>query len=657
MCENTKQYLLVFDRNHWLVVAAFLTCAVVGGGCGVHEEQSAPELEVRTFAERVNPCEGATDGDTCWGDGVCREGFCDMACNGQRWLCNMAYNEAAYAMTNNSWLGFGEGIEFVFDFWTENFYHLGPNTLVFSILPALTHQNHGIDEQLADGVRVLELNITKDRDGDLVLCNYVCDLTADHVDLGENLEDINTFLSENPREIITLVLEVNRVDFDLIDFDSADTEYEFECAGESPEGWAKLWSWDFWCNDGVFVDNLVFPLFNFVISAWNEISSGEFQGFQPVYPEDVWAALDTAGLTSYLREIPIEGREVQWPTIGEMVADNQRLVIMADWPYREPCVVPHDLELDHCDFQNNDPEEDDDIDEDCADPCNGVDDNDDGRIDEYCRDDCNPGDPVDDDGDGYIDEDCIYGGIAGPSSFCVSVGGSDQLGLVMRGDDLVDDYPVSIPAWYHPWKAGYMWSIDRDLDPWVESLTSQCDCTQGCSAVCDESRGCQYRTTNPMFYMPHKGVVPFPYLLVDFYNACGSFDPDEIELREFAEAILTFVLPGADGAVTFFMDVLDELRTIAIDVIELGCGLDCCLGFDPCVRLEEIEDLVTEILIDVLSPFGFTALSGHAEKCEAEGHRPNFISIDFYKSPHACLFQTVEALNLRRMAEAGLPAP
>lgn len=105
------------------------------------------------------------------------------ACNGGPQLCDRGFDEVAYATTHNAYSNEEDGF-------------IGPN------------QRYAVPRQLADGVRGLMLD-TYLVDGVVTQCHGICDLGSRP--LAATLEEIATFLADNPDEVITLIFE-NYVD-------------------------------------------------------------------------------------------------------------------------------------------------------------------------------------------------------------------------------------------------------------------------------------------------------------------------------------------------------------------------------------------------------------------------------------------------------------
>jgi hypothetical protein len=100
-------------------------------------------------------------------------------CNGDPALCSLSLPEIAVLTTHNAMSNHEDG-------WGA------PN------------QFKPIDQQLKDGVRGLMLDIY-DEDGLLMLCHGVC--WAGSLELANGLQFIADFMRDNPRELITLILE------------------------------------------------------------------------------------------------------------------------------------------------------------------------------------------------------------------------------------------------------------------------------------------------------------------------------------------------------------------------------------------------------------------------------------------------------------------
>ena len=102
-------------------------------------------------------------------------------CNGHEELCERRYDEVSYPMTHNSMSNAAAG-------W---------------VLP---NQTVGVAQQLQDGIRGLMLD-TYEEDGELLLCHQTCFPGVGSQPLVEGLGEIETFLAENPNEVVSIVFE------------------------------------------------------------------------------------------------------------------------------------------------------------------------------------------------------------------------------------------------------------------------------------------------------------------------------------------------------------------------------------------------------------------------------------------------------------------
>jgi len=100
-------------------------------------------------------------------------------CNGHSDLCDRGYDQVAYLTTHNAMSNEDEG-------W------MGPNQL------------RSMDVQLEDGVRGFTLD-TYLEDGEALLCHGICYLGSEP--LTEALRRFTRFMEDNPREVITFILE------------------------------------------------------------------------------------------------------------------------------------------------------------------------------------------------------------------------------------------------------------------------------------------------------------------------------------------------------------------------------------------------------------------------------------------------------------------
>lgn len=107
-----------------------------------------------------------------------------LPCNGHVALCDRPFDQVIFAGTHNSHSARDDGFP-----------------------PVNANQQHGIAQQLDDGIRVLLLDIYPDEaDPSVVLmCHGPCSLASTpHLD---GLAAITAFLQANPREVITIIYE------------------------------------------------------------------------------------------------------------------------------------------------------------------------------------------------------------------------------------------------------------------------------------------------------------------------------------------------------------------------------------------------------------------------------------------------------------------
>ncbi len=119
------------------------------------------------------------------------------ACNGSAALCERRYDAVVFPGTHNSVAATQSG-----------FVALNAN------------QTNPIADQLADGIRVLLLDVTYD-DGETVLCHGPCALgSRPHIEV---LAEIRAFLVEHPREILTIIYQDSVTPADVAaDFEQTD---------------------------------------------------------------------------------------------------------------------------------------------------------------------------------------------------------------------------------------------------------------------------------------------------------------------------------------------------------------------------------------------------------------------------------------------------
>lgn len=116
-------------------------------------------------------------------------------CNGDAALCERRFDEVAFPCTHNAFAAYEEG-----------FAQINGN------------QNHGVAQQLVDGVRCMMLDVQDDAD-ETVLCHGPCTLgRLNHLEL---LLEIAAFLDAHPDEVLTIIYQddiaVERIVVDLED--------------------------------------------------------------------------------------------------------------------------------------------------------------------------------------------------------------------------------------------------------------------------------------------------------------------------------------------------------------------------------------------------------------------------------------------------------
>ncbi|HEY0135599.1 MAG TPA: hypothetical protein VGB85_16055 [Nannocystis sp.] len=103
------------------------------------------------------------------------------ACNGDAALCERRFDEVVFPCTHNAFAARDDG-----------FAQINAN------------QQHGVAQQLADGVRCMMLDV-QDLDGETALCHGGCALgKLDHLEV---LRDIEGFLADNPDEVLTIIYQ------------------------------------------------------------------------------------------------------------------------------------------------------------------------------------------------------------------------------------------------------------------------------------------------------------------------------------------------------------------------------------------------------------------------------------------------------------------
>lgn len=219
----------------WLVCVALVGCGSSasedGGGPTTAGSESTAAVEASTTTTLDASSTGTSSGTTQVQPASTGPGEStgeEPGCNGSAALCERPYDAVVFPGTHNSVAATQSG---------------------FGALNA--NQTHPIDQQLADGIRVLLLDVTYD-DGETALCHGPCALgSRPHVEV---LAELRTFLVDHPREVITIIYQ-----------DSAT-------------------------------------------------------------PEDIAADFEETGLIEFV----YTHQDGPWPTLGEMVEANTRLVVTAE---------------------------------------------------------------------------------------------------------------------------------------------------------------------------------------------------------------------------------------------------------------------------------------------------------------------------------------
>ena len=162
-----------------------------GEDAGPGTMDGGPGLDASTGSDASTGDAGAgEDGgpgeDSGPGDDAGSDGGVTIECNGAAELCDRPYNEIAYPATHNAMSSKQEGF-------------------------ANSDQFYGIDKQLSDGIRAMELDVWKyDPDGDDPAELYLCHgggCSPGRRKFSEALGVIATFLEENPHDVLTILFE------------------------------------------------------------------------------------------------------------------------------------------------------------------------------------------------------------------------------------------------------------------------------------------------------------------------------------------------------------------------------------------------------------------------------------------------------------------
>lgn len=212
----------VFRTQEWLAScgsytgdvrgAAWLVCAVLAGcrpsPSGVDDDgtesgdEATTAMASTTSATTASPTTSGTTGSSGSTTERASTSSADStgeaaSCNGSPALCNRGYDEVVFAATHNSVAATQSGFA-----------------------PINANQTKPIADQLADGIRVLLLDVTYD-DGETALCHGPCSLgSRPHVEV---LAELHTFLVENPREVVSIIYQDSVTPADIeADFENTD---------------------------------------------------------------------------------------------------------------------------------------------------------------------------------------------------------------------------------------------------------------------------------------------------------------------------------------------------------------------------------------------------------------------------------------------------
>lgn len=182
------------------------------------DETTGPPLPADTTEGRLSTSTAGTTEDTTGpADGSSDTGLATLPCNGHVELCDRPFDQVVFPGTHNSHSTFADG---------------------FPVINA--NQEHGIVQQLADGIRVLLIDVYPDPfDPAVVLmCHGRCILASTPHRAG--LDTIVQFLEDNPREVLTIIYE-DHVGKELLAQDFAATGAEaLTFVHSSGEPWPTL---------------------------------------------------------------------------------------------------------------------------------------------------------------------------------------------------------------------------------------------------------------------------------------------------------------------------------------------------------------------------------------------------------------------------------
>jgi len=168
-----------------LVVAAIGAACKAGGAgeSGSTGDDTSTGASMTTSMTMSEPTTGDA-GDTTGTSGT-TSGTPDLpparACNGEAALCERRFDEVVFPCTHNAYAARDDG-----------FAQINAN------------QQHGVAQQLKDGVRCMMLDV-QDDDGQTSLCHGGCALgKLDHLAV---LLEIEGFLAQNPDEVLTIIYQ------------------------------------------------------------------------------------------------------------------------------------------------------------------------------------------------------------------------------------------------------------------------------------------------------------------------------------------------------------------------------------------------------------------------------------------------------------------
>lgn len=209
MSDGLRDDRLAFGE----AIAALVLATVTIVGCGREDvpgdASSTGAASTSSTAESSGPDAStglATTGSTTHDDSGSSGGPVPMACNGAQALCGRTFDTVVFPGTHNAFAATEAGFA-----------------------PVAANQVHAIPTQLADGIRVLLLDVYLDN-GEVVLCHGACGFgSTPHLEV---LQQIHDFLVANPTEVLTIIYQDDvapaEIEADFVEVGLVDLTYVHE---------------------------------------------------------------------------------------------------------------------------------------------------------------------------------------------------------------------------------------------------------------------------------------------------------------------------------------------------------------------------------------------------------------------------------------------